>query len=67
MTQKRVRELRQIAAHLYSDVLDKMSTDKYGRISAGVEEVIVLSELVKKMQLDLHNWTIDELIKEDLK
>lgn len=65
MTQKRIRELRQISAHLYNDVLDNMSTDKYGRVSAGIEEVIVLSELVAKMQLDLHDWTIDELIKGD--
>lgn len=64
MTQKRVRELKQISAHLYNDVLDEMSTDKYGYVSAGIEEVIVLSELVKKMQLDLNDRTIDELIKE---
>ena len=63
MTQKRVRELRQIAAHLYNNVLDEMITNKYGHISGGIEEVIVLSELIKKMQLDLNDWTIDELIK----
>jgi hypothetical protein len=65
MTQKRVRELKQISAHLYNDVLDNMSADKYGHVSAGIEEVIVLSELVAKMQRDLHDWTIDELIKGD--
>lgn len=65
MTQKRVRELRQISAHLYNDVLDAMGTHKYGHVSAGIEEVIVLAELVEKMQRDLHDWTIDELIKED--
>lgn len=63
MTQKRIRELRQIAAHLYNDVLDNMGTHKHGHVSAGIEEVIVLSELVAKMQSDLHDWTIDELIK----
>lgn len=63
MTQKRIRELKVISAHLYSDVLDKMGTHKYGHVSGGVEEVIVLAELVAKLQLDLHNWTIDELTK----
>lgn len=62
MTQKRVRELKQIAAHLYCDVLDKMGTHKYDHVFAGVEQVIVLSELVAKIQKDLHDWTIDELM-----
>lgn len=67
MTQKRIRELRQIAAHLYNDVLDNMGTHKHGHVSAGIEEVIVLSELVAKMQLDLHDWTIDELMNKEEK
>jgi hypothetical protein len=65
MTQKRIRELGQIAAHLYNDVLDNMGTHKYGHVSGGIEEVIVLSELVAIMQRDLHDWTIDELRNKD--
>lgn len=58
---KRVRELKQIAAHLYNEVLDSMGTHKYGHVSAGIEETIVLSTLAAKIQVDLQHWIIDDL------
>lgn len=60
MSDKRVRELRQIAAHLYADMLDKMGTHKYGHVNAGKEETIVLAELAKKINLDLAQWIVDD-------
>lgn len=60
MDNKRIRELRQIAAHLYVDMLDKLGTHKYGHVSAGREETIVFAELAKKINLDLAQWIIDD-------
>lgn len=54
---KRVRELRQIAAGLYANLLDNMGAHKYGHVSAGVEETIVLAEIAKKISIDLADWT----------
>ena len=65
MTQKRIRELKQISAKLYVNVLELMGTHECGHISPGEEETIVLSELIKKMQLDLSNWIIQDYIKRD--
>lgn len=58
---KRIRELKQIAAHLYNEILDSMGTHIYGHISAGKEETIVLSTLATKIQADLQQWIIDDL------
>lgn len=65
ITQKRVRELKQISAHLYADMLDKMGTPAFGRISAGQEETIVLAELARKINNDLANWVIDDNSKKE--
>lgn len=65
MTEERIKELKRIASRLYYDVLDNMGTHKYGHVSGGIEEVIVLAELVEKLRGDLHDWIIDELIKEE--
>lgn len=54
---KRIRELRQIAAGLYGNLLDNMGTHEYGHVSAGVEETIVLAEIAKKINIDLADWT----------
>ena len=54
---KRVRELRQISAGLYANLLDNMGTHEYGHVSAGVEETIVLAEIAKKIGIDLADWT----------
>ena len=59
MTDKRVRELRQIAAHLYVDMLDKMTTYQFGYILEE-EETIVLAELAKKVNLDLAQWIVGD-------
>jgi hypothetical protein len=59
MSDKRVRELRQIAAHLYADMLDKMITYQFGYILEE-EETIVLAELAKKVNLDLAQWIVGD-------
>lgn len=64
MTNERVRELKQIAAHLYCEMLDSMGTHKYGHVFAGKEETIVLSALATKIQVDLQQWIIDDLKEE---
>lgn len=67
----RRRELTQISAHLYSDIMDKLGNQEYGHVSAGNEETIVLSELIKSLILDLNDWiyedtiTVTEMIKDD--
>ena len=61
MTNERIRELKQIAAYLYCEMLDSMGTHKYGHVSAGIEETIVLSVLAAKIQVDLQQWIIDDL------
>lgn len=61
VTDKRIRELKQIAAHLYNEILDSMGTHIYGHVSAGKEETIVLSALATKIQVDLQQWIIDDL------
>lgn len=61
ITNKRIRELGQIAAKLYCEVLDSMGTHIYGHISAGKEETIVLSILATKIQTDLQQWIINDL------
>lgn len=61
ITNKRIRELEQVAEELYDEVLDSMGTHVYGYVSAGKEEVIVLSALATKIQTNLQQWTIDEL------
>lgn len=65
MTDKRVRELRQIAAALYADLLDSLGTHKRGHVCAGVEETIVLAEIAKKVQLDLTEWVIADHIEDE--
>ena len=65
MTQKRLRELKQIAARLYVTVLDEMGTDKWGYVKGGIEETIVLAELSKKITLDMTNWLCEDLTKGD--
>lgn len=56
MTDQRVRELRQIAAKLYSNMLDKMGTYEYGYVNAGEEETVVLANIAQKIALDLTKW-----------
>ena len=65
MTQERLRELKQIAAHLYVTVLDEMGTHKWGHVKGGVEETIILAELSKKINLDMTNWLYQDLTEGD--
>lgn len=65
MTQKRIRELKGIAARLYVTILDEMGTHKWGHVKGGVEETIVLAELSKKITLDMTNWLCEDLTKGD--
>lgn len=60
MTDLRVRELRQIAAKLYSDMLGDMGTHEYGHVSAGEEETVVLANIAQKIALDLARWVEDD-------
>lgn len=67
MTKKRARELKVIAAHIYTDMLDIMGTHKHGHVKGGVEETIVLAELAKKIMLDVVDWSIEDNLDEDEK
>lgn len=60
MTEKRIRELRQISARLYSDMLDKMGSHEYGHVFAGEEETIVLANISQKIVLDLTKWVEED-------
>lgn len=60
MTDQRVRELRCIAAKLYSNMLDDMATHRYGHVSAGEEETVVLANIAQKIALDLARWVEDD-------
>lgn len=64
MTQKRARELRAIAAYLYSEMLDIMGSQD---IKAGVEETIVLAEIARKITADVAVWTVLDQKREEIK
>ena len=60
MTDLRVRELRNIAAELYGNMLDKMGTHECGYISAREEETVVLANIAQRIALDLARWVEDD-------
>lgn len=65
MTKQRARELKGIAARIYTDVLDIMGGHKWGHVKGGAEETIVLAELAKKIMLDVVDWSIEDNLDEE--
>lgn len=62
MTKQRARELRSIAAYLYSEMLKVMGTQD---IAAGAEETVVLAEVARKIVADVTDWTIADHTEEE--
>jgi hypothetical protein len=65
MTDKRIRELRQIGAIIYSDLLDNLGSHRRGYVQSGIEETIVLAEIAKKIQLYLTEWIIADYMENE--
>lgn len=63
MTQKRARELEDIAAGLHIDALVTMDSGKFGHVE-GVEGTIVLAELARRIMLDVVSSSIADNLDE---